>query len=237
MESSMKTTKKLTRKEILRFSGVALAVPTLFGVLLFTSALTLNWPEAWIVVCAHYLNFIVSIFWGIHRNPDLVRERASNLKGSGKAWDQRIIRLHTLMMFSLLLVSGFDRRFGWSHVPLTIKLFAGVVLLVGYIIPHWVFRVNTYASGVVRIQEDRDHRVIKTGPYEYIRHPMYLGTIFMLIGFAIVFGSWWALIPAGLDVLLFVIRTALEDRTLRQELPGYEEYAKEVRFRLLPGIW
>jgi protein-S-isoprenylcysteine O-methyltransferase Ste14 len=101
----------------------------------------------------------------------------------------------------------------------------------------WVMATNTYLSEVVRIQEERGHRVIKDGPYQFIRHPMYFGVILAVLCVPLALGSWWSLIPAALIVILFIIRTALEDRTLQAELPEYKDYADVVRYRLFPGVW
>ena len=111
----------------------------------------------------------------------------------------------------------------------------GLALACGLVF--WVTAANTYLSRLVRIQEDRGHQVVTTGPYRFVRHPMYAGLVVLIPCLPLFLGSWWALVPAGLIAILFVIRTALEDRTLRAELPGYAEYAQHVRYRLLPGIW
>jgi len=105
------------------------------------------------------------------------------------------------------------------------------------VMPLWAMSANAYLSTMVRIQDDRGHQVVTTGPYRYVRHPMYVGTIFFGLCMPLFLGSWWTFVPCGLIVILFIIRTALEDRTLRDELPGYAEYAERVRYRLLPGVW
>jgi protein-S-isoprenylcysteine O-methyltransferase Ste14 len=138
----------------------------------------------------------------------------------------------------MTVLTGLDGvRFRWSHVPFGLNLlgFAGLVLAM--LLVFWVMRENTFASSVVRIQTDRGHRVCSTGPYAYARHPMYVGVILSIISFPLALGSLFALIPAVIIVGLFIMRAALEDKTLQEELPGYKEYAQKVRFRLIPGVW
>jgi protein-S-isoprenylcysteine O-methyltransferase Ste14 len=101
----------------------------------------------------------------------------------------------------------------------------------------WVTSVNRRLSTMVRIQDDRGQQVVTNGPYRYVRHPMYVGTVLFAPGIPLLLGSWWALIPAGMIIVIFIIRTAMEDKTLMEELPGYAEYTKQVRYRLIPGIW
>ena len=140
--------------------------------------------------------------------------------------------------FAGLLVAGLDKRFGWSpEIPLGIQIAALALVILGYLLSIWAMVVNRFFSAVVRIQTERGHTVITTGPYSYVRHPGYDGGIVCNLAGAIALSSLWALIPGALVVLLTVVRTALEDRTLQEELVGYKEYAKRVRYRLLPGIW
>ena len=117
------------------------------------------------------------------------------------------------------------------------QIAALVIAALAYAISPWAMRVNAYFSKIVRIQEDRGHSVVSSGPYRIVRHPTYLGTILFELVTPIMLGSLWALIPGALTALLFIVRTALEDRTLREELPGYQAYAERVRYRLLPGVW
>jgi len=128
-------------------------------------------------------------------------------------------------------------RFEWSAMPLTLHVIGAVLSIPAMIMPLWALSANAYLSTMVRIQDDRGHRVVTTGPYRYVRHPMYVGTIFFGLSIPLFLGSWWTFIPCCLIVGIFIIRTALEDQTLREELPGYAEYAQRVRYRLLPGVW
>jgi protein-S-isoprenylcysteine O-methyltransferase Ste14 len=139
---------------------------------------------------------------------------------------------------ALLIVAGLDKRFGWSPgIPLSIMIIALVAFIFGLYIVYRAMMVNKFFSAVVRIQDDRGHSVVSSGPYRYVRHPGYTGLIMYMVSTAIVLESLWALIPAGLIVVATIIRTVLEDRTLISELEGYADYAGRVRYRLIPFVW
>jgi protein-S-isoprenylcysteine O-methyltransferase Ste14 len=143
-------------------------------------------------------------------------------------------------MFLLLviyIIAGLDERFSWSAEPFWVKALGGIAFALSLAITFWVMKSNTYLSTFVRIQDDRGQTTITGGPYRFVRHPMYAGMLLMSPGMPLLLGSWWALIPGLLNILLFIARTALEDRLLQTELPGYLDYSKKVRFRLIPGIW
>jgi protein-S-isoprenylcysteine O-methyltransferase Ste14 len=170
-------------------------------------------------------------------NPALADERSS-LGANTKRWDVVIMGFYALLAIAQFPVIGFDAgRFHASSVPPVLRIVMVVIFLGGEALPAWTSYVNPYLSGLVRIQADRGHHVIDSGPYRFIRHPMYLGMIALNIAMPLLLGSYWALIVSALIVVVLVIRTALEDRTLHAELPGYPEYAARVRCRLLPGIW
>jgi protein-S-isoprenylcysteine O-methyltransferase Ste14 len=136
------------------------------------------------------------------------------------------------------ILAGLDVRYGWTaQMPLTIQVIALVVSALGYALGTWAMVTNAYFSMIVRIQEDRDHAVVSDGPYRYVRHPGYTGTTTFELATPIMLGSLWALLPGVLAAALTVVRTALEDRTLQEELDGYRDYAQRVRYRLLPSIW
>ncbi len=136
------------------------------------------------------------------------------------------------------IVAGLDERFGWS-APFApwVQVVALVAVALSYLLGNWAMVANRYFSSVVRIQEDRGHTVVSGGPYRFVRHPAYTGSLFGTLAMAIALGSWWALIPAGVDAVGLIVRTGLEDRTLQAELPGYANYARQTRYRLFPGIW
>jgi protein-S-isoprenylcysteine O-methyltransferase Ste14 len=230
----MTETKKMSKtKTTIR----AILTALLFLALLFIPAGTLNWPEAWIFVLFYFSIVSGVLLWLKKKSPGLLRERIDQRKDS-KSWDKVIITAYTLLIVGLLVVTGLDaKRFGWSDIPLLVKVlgFLGYFPALGF--AFWAMLENAYASNVVRIQEDRGHEVCTTGPYRFIRHPMYVGVIFALISIPLSLGSYYALILSASAIILFIIRTALEDKTLRAELPGYKDYAQKVRYRLFPGIW
>ena len=240
--ANAKSTQSVDLKPRLERSGIRRLVQVfasvlIIGALLFLSAGRLNWPEAWIFSCLYLAYLLVLMVWGLGRDPDLMNERgkrADNVKG----WDKVLMAIYVPILFIMPVIAGLDAgRFGWSAMPLAWQVIGLVGLIPAMAMPWWAMSVNTYLSTVVRIQDDRDHRVVTTGPYQYVRHPTYVGTILFGLCTPLLLGSWWALIPGGLIAILFVIRTALEDRTLLNELPGYAYYAQRVRYRLLSGVW
>jgi protein-S-isoprenylcysteine O-methyltransferase Ste14 len=171
------------------------------------------------------------------RDPALIAERENPPAGAQK-WDQRLVRLYGLAMITVLIVAGLQERFGWPPaVSLAIHLIGLLGIISTVVLGAWAMRVNTYFSAYVRIQEDRHHTVVDQGPYRFVRHPGNLSMILWALGVALVLGSLWALLPAGLAAAMVVRRTQREDKTLLAELPGYIDYAGRVRYRILPGIW
>jgi len=173
-------------------------------------------------------------------NPDLLVERAGGLRQEGgKRWDRWVAFMAAgVFPTASWIVAGLDLRFGWScPKPLLIHLIGTAMVVLGWALFMWAMVSNAYFSEVVRIQDDRGHQVAVDGPYRFVRHPGYAGAILAFIGTPLLLGSWWALIPAGLGVGGYILRTALEDRTLRDELEGYKAYAEHVPYRLLPGVW
>ncbi len=205
--------------------------------LIFVPAGTLKWPEAWIFLAFYFVVVTGVLFWWKKHSPGLLKERMSRKK-EAKSWDKALLAMYTPLLLVLLALPGLDAvRFGWSEVPVGFKIlgFLGYFPATGFAL--WAMKENAFLSDVVRIQKDRGHTVCTTGPYRLVRHPMYTGVIIVFLCFPLSVGSLYSYIPASLIVLLFVIRTALEDRTLKAELPGYAEYAARVRFRLVPGLW
>lgn len=205
--------------------------------LFFGSAGTFYWIEAWLLILLFLLYVTFFTIWLKRNNPELLKERRSRKKGA-KSWDRIILSIYSILLIFMFIVCGFDAvRFKWSMVPFMLKIFGFLGYIPVILLIFFTFRENTFLSRVVRIQDDRAHQVVKTGPYNYIRHPMYLAIIFLVIFTPLALGSFFALILSALIIMLFVIRTYLEDKTLQEELPGYKEYTDEVRCRLFPGIW
>lgn len=204
------------------------------ALLLFFSAGSMKWSSAWL-----FLVLLVSVdLIGLQFIPlEVLAERGSK-KENVEDWDIVLGKRIVLCMLSIFLVAGLDYRWSWSPAMDTGWQLASIAFFVfGSALEIWAMRVNHFFSDVVRIQLDREHKVCSSGPYQYVRHPGYLGMIIYYLAAPILLGSLWAMIPALTTMALFVIRTRLEDNTLNQKLPGYREYADRVRFRLLPGVW
>ena len=215
-------------------SGVGLAA---FALVWFCIAGRATWVQGWAFLLA-FVGYVGTLAWRLARSdPDLLRER--NRRAANVArWDRAVIACYTGLLTVLLVLSAFDSgRFRWSAVPIWVQLLAWIALCVAGVMVWHVMAVNAYLSSWARIQEDRGQVVVTKGLYRHVRHPMYLGIILAFTSIPLVLASWWTLIPGFLIAGLFVYRTAREDRMLMQGLPGYEEYAEKVRYRLLPGIW
>ncbi len=204
---------------------------------LFFSSGDLKWGLAWVFIISHVGMSAVSMYMITSRYQGLLEERLHPGEGV-KAWDKPLANITTLLIPIILILSGLDRRFGWSgDYCLVIRLIALVIWVSGNIFSKWGAVSNKFYSRNVRIQKDRGHTVVTEGPYQYVRHPGYAGVIIASIATPIMLGSWWALIAVGVQVLFLIIRTALEDQLLQNELPGYAEYAKQTLYRLIPGVW
>jgi protein-S-isoprenylcysteine O-methyltransferase Ste14 len=207
------------------------------GVALFWSAGRMNWWPAWAAIGVWLFWFTATDILILRFNPDLMAERLIPPKGA-KTWDRAIVSILRLTELVRYILAGLDQRFGWTVGFLLAAQIAGLtVCVLSYALLPWAMASNNFFSQIVRIQTDRSHAVATAGPYRFIRHPGYLGIILFELGSAALLGSLWALIPMALCIFFPILRTALEDRTLQAELPGYAEYAKQVRYRLLPGIW
>jgi protein-S-isoprenylcysteine O-methyltransferase Ste14 len=209
----------------------------IMGVALFWSAGRIDWWPAWALI-AVMLGWITATGIVILRiNPDLLADRLGPRKG-GKSWDLTIMSIIGVTTLVRLIVAGLDQRYGWtSGIPFAAQVAALVVSVLGYALVVWATASNAFFSQIVRIQSERDHSVATGGPYRYVRHPGYLGTVLYELAVPVLLASWWALVIGALNAILLLLRTALEDRTLQDELTGYDQYAHQVRYRLLPGIW
>jgi protein-S-isoprenylcysteine O-methyltransferase Ste14 len=206
--------------------------------ILFGAAGRLDWPMAWALMAVYVAFLLINATVLVRKDPALVVERG-RVKEDAKTWDKWLAAIMSLFgPLAALLVTGLDKRNGWSaEYALAIQLAALIAVIVGYALWGWAMASNTFFSGLVRIQKERGHTVASGGPYRYVRHPGYVGLIVFSVGTPLALGSLWGLVPAGFAVLMTIVRTALEDRTLQEELPGYRDYAGRVRYRLLPGIW
>jgi protein-S-isoprenylcysteine O-methyltransferase Ste14 len=216
-------------RETLGIVGMAVA--------LFWSAGRIDWWPAWAAI-AVMLAWMTGAAIVIFRfNPDLLAERLGPRKGS-KPWDTAILSILGPAQFVRYVVAGLDQRYGWTGgFPLAAQMAALIMCVLGYALVVWAAASNTFFSQIVRIQSERGHTVVTGGPYHYVRHPAYVGVMLYELAVPVLLASWWALLVTGLSAILLILRTALEDRTLRAELTGYADYARQVHHRLLPGIW
>jgi len=198
-----------------------------------------NWWEAWAYAIICILGFALSRALAARRHPDLLAERARFMQHEdAKAWDKILAPLVGLSGGLIPLVAGLDRLFGWSPTfSLPLKILALVFLLAGYALGAYALIENRFFSGMVRIQTERGQKVVSSGPYRWMRHPGYTGALWAYLATPLFLDSAWAFLPALLLTIVLVIRTSLEDRTLQAELEGYHDYARRVRYRLLPGVW
>jgi protein-S-isoprenylcysteine O-methyltransferase Ste14 len=203
---------------------------------LFVSAGRLDWLIAWMFLGIYAAIILIGL---IFVDPELIEER-SHIGPGAKRWDIVLASLAVIFLFpATFLVAGLDAgRFNWSPTfPIWVQLLALLVFVLGSAIQSWAIITNKFYSTVVRIQTERGHYVITGGPYKYVRHPGYTGAIVVSISLPLLLGSLWALVPALIRDCVLVIRTVLEDNTLKKELNGYNEYTSRVCYRLLPGIW
>lgn len=207
------------------------------GTSIFLAAGRTDWSLGWIFFGVVTVGQLATTLILLSINPTLLGERAWMQKGS-KPWDKVIVSLGDAGWILTGIIAGLDTRFGWSPRLGTGFVVAGFVLIgVGFILFLWAMASNRYFSSFVRIQTDRGHTVETGGPYRFVRHPGYVGALLTYLASPLALGSLWTFIPATLMLVLFVFRTVLEDRTLQHELEGYADYARRVRYRLLPGVW
>ena len=199
-----------------------------------------GWWQGWAYALLFAAAGIGMRLWAERRHPGLMAERAQLSRAPGiKSWDKLLSPLMALSLgLPLFVVAGLDHRFGWSlDFPSWLNILGLVLAAAAYGFVGWAFLENRFFSSVVRIQSERGHAVCDTGPYKMVRHPGYSGSVLSPFAMALALGSVWTLIPAAAAVVIAVVRTALEDRTLQNELPGYRDYAGRVRYRLIPGIY
>jgi protein-S-isoprenylcysteine O-methyltransferase Ste14 len=224
-------------------SGIFMRIGTvaiffgLIAAILFVTAGRLNWTWAWVYLGICIVFVLINGTIMLRTSPETIAERGHPKET--KSWDKVVSGLYALAVYlALPLVAGFDVRFGWTNKISTAWHIMGAALLVaGLVVSAWALIENAYFSTAVRIQSERGHTVCCTGPYRFVRHPGYVGFILQAISLPILLGSLWALVPGITAAILMGIRTYLEDRTLQAELPGYQDYMREVRYRLVPGIW
>lgn len=204
----------------------------------FGAAGTWNYPQAWLYLATQFSFSITISIWLWRNNPQLLKERMTFMKKNVRGWDKIFITATLPIGIALLVLPGLDAvRYRWTVVPPAVQAVAFCAVAASLLVIFLVMRENTWLSRIVEIQRERGHQVITTGPYRFVRHPMYTSAIVYSLSLPLALGSWWGVIVGALMTVLFVIRTCLEDRTLHEELDGYGEYAARTRYRLLPRVW
>ena len=208
------------------------------GAALFWSAGRIDWPQAWAALGVMTIWTGATAVIVLHYNPELLAERLERREGE-KRWDVAIVASMGLITLIRYIVAGLDQRHGWTDgMPNSVQLAALAFCILGYdFLFVWATAANAFFSRIVRIQTERGHAVVRSGPYRIVRHPAYLGAILYELTISLLLTSWPAFFISCFSAALLIVRTALEDRTLRTELTGYEEYARQVHYHLLPGIW
>jgi protein-S-isoprenylcysteine O-methyltransferase Ste14 len=209
------------------------------AIILFGAAGTLDWPQAWIYLGLTAAMSFGAGFWLARHDPALLAERLGSLiQREQKGWDKFFMMIMLALWVSWLVLMGLDAgRYHWSKVPLVLQGAGFLLLCLGAYLVWLTLKANSYAAPVIKIQKERGHQVVTTGPYAYVRHPMYAGALVVLVGAPLLLGSWWGLAAASGLVLLIGLRAVLEERTLSAELDGYADYATRVRYRLVPHLW
>jgi protein-S-isoprenylcysteine O-methyltransferase Ste14 len=208
------------------------------GALLFLPAGTLHWPAAWLYVATTAVLGLAGGLWLAKVDPALLEERMRPMMQKGQpAADKKFMLVFGFAALAWFMVIGFDRRWHWSEMPMALQALGYVLLLAATAFMLRVVRENSFAAPVVKVQAERGHRVIDTGPYAFVRHPMYSGAVLYFVAMALLLGSWWGLALSPVFVVLFSIRAGFEERALIDGLPGYADYLARVRYRLVPGVW
>ena len=233
----------IRNKKILNKSGkryiIAIFILFLFQVLLlFISAGEIYILRFWIFIIINLIYVIFSTILLYKINSELINQRGT-IKPDTKLWDQFLMRAHNIVLiFILPIVVGLDvGRFQWSYLNYYYLILGYLLYIISCILINWAMMVNPHFEATVRIQKDREHKVITSGPYKLIRHPGYLSGILWAMSVPMILGSVYGFIPSIVGIIIFIIRTGLEDKTLLNELKGYSEYSKKVKRRLIPGIW
>lgn len=228
-----------TGNSAVRWMAQTLIFTVIYGASLFLSSGQWGWRMAWAYLGLFVLSQVIVGIFLVPKNPELVAER-TQLKASPEAqWDRPLVGTATVWgPVTMLIVAGLDQRWGWStQVPEAIQYSALGIAALGSLLTIWAMVSNRFFYGRVRIEKERGHAVASSGPYQSIRHPGYAGAIIFNLALPLLFDSLWAFIPSMVIILVLVLRTALEDRMLINQLDGYQDYVQQVRHRLLPGIW
>lgn len=206
---------------------------------LFAAAGTVRWPEAWAYLGLWLAGAVVSGSLLAQKNPDILKERMRPpMQTQQKRWDKPLLMTIFGGWTALLIIAGIDAvRYGWSQMPFWLEIAGALAVVLAIYVFHIVMLENSYASAVVKVDTERGHRVVSSGPYAWVRHPMYAGAIFYFLGTALLLGSWYAFALGIVLIAIIALRAVWEEETLKAELPGYADYATRVKYRLVPGVW
>ncbi|MEH2518810.1 protein-S-isoprenylcysteine O-methyltransferase Ste14 [Bradyrhizobium sp. AZCC 1610] len=208
------------------------------GALLFAAAGSLDWPAAWVMLIVSAILGPACGLWLAKTDPALLAERMRpTFQANQPAADKIFMLIFFLALLLWLVAIGLDRRANASDVPLPLQALGLAMYLLSIAFIMWVFRENSFAAPVVKVQAERHQRVISSGPYAFVRHPMYSGIMLYFLGIPLLLGSWWGVAFAPVFAVLFAIRARIEERALVEGLPDYADYAARVRYRLVPGLW
>src|SRR6516162_2437864 len=217
------------------FAGLFLLIAAVMAAL-FIPAGTLHYWQAWIFLAFYFVPALAISFYLMVKDPKLLARRMRGGPVAEKQTAQKIIMsIVSVGFLALLVVPALDHRFGWSHLPATIAIAGNALMAIGWLAIFFVFRENSFSSATVEIADDQ--KVVSTGPYAWVRHPMYAGAVLMLLGMPLALGSWWGVAVFLAMLPAFVWRMFDEEKLLTENLPGYAEYRQRVRFRLIPGVW
>jgi protein-S-isoprenylcysteine O-methyltransferase Ste14 len=208
------------------------------GALLFVPAGTLHWPAAWVFLGTSGILGLAGGLWLAKTDPALLAERMRPMMQHDQpAADKKFMLAFGTVALLWFIAIGLDRRLHPSEVPVVLQALGWTMLMLSSGFIFWVMRENSFAAPVIKLQAERGHRVVSTGPYAWVRHPMYSGTVLFFVGMPLLLGSWWGVALSPLFIVLFAVRAGIEERTLLAGLAGYADYAARVRYRLLPGVW
>ena len=203
---------------------------------LFLPAGTIAWPAAWVFFGLVFVGSLPITWWLLKYDPELIEERMRFRPQL--SWDKAFIAIALVFVLFWLILMPLDAvRFHWSRMPVELKTLGALVLLISLYISFLTMRENPYSSAVVRVQKERAQTVISTGPYRYVRHPMYTGACLFFLGTALLLGSWYGVLCTPVFIGLFAVRAVLEERLLREELEGYGAYVDRVKYRFFPHVW
>src|SRR5664279_564631 len=208
------------------------------GALLLVPAGTLHWPGAWAFLTTMGVLGVAGGLWLARTDPELLAERMRPMMQNDQpAADKKFVLAFGVAALIWFLAIGLDRRYLASSMSAALQALGWAMLLLATGFIMWVMRENSFAAPVIKVQAERGHRVVSSGPYAFVRHPMYSGAILFFVGTALLLGSWWGVVLSPLFAVLFAIRSGIEERALLAGLPGYADYAARVRYRLVPGLW